>query len=597
MTLPLPKEVFEQHLIALGKTGAGKSSALRDMVEWLLDHKERVVIITPKADWWGLKVSADGKEQGYEIVVFGGDHADMPLHHLSGKAMAELLATGNRSAVLQMRDFMPGERTQFWIDFASNLFRLLKGKLYLVIDEVHNFAPKGKILDPKAGLMLHWSNKLASEARGLGITLLAASQRPQKVHNDFLTSCETLIAMRVTTKWDRDAVKDWIEGCGDPIQGKEVLNTLAGMKRGDAWAWSPEIEFGPKQVHFPMFKTFDSFAPRKDQGTVKLKGWAETDLSDIREKLNQYVKEVEANDPKLLKAKVAQLERELQTALIRAPQKSNTVVHKTSEAEIRRILQDEIEPWREYAQTIRRELVAARKLLEDFSRAASSVTNASGTFLAQSVPDYPKFTAQKYDAKPIQQELLAENTHKTSTKYSQIIPTKNLIPPGPRPGLAENWRKTRDPNGLPVGERTVLTAVAQHGGLDRAHLTILTGYKKSSRNAYIQRLQQKGYVEDNGDLVTPTQEGMTALGQYEQIPRGGQALREFYQQKLPVGEWTVLKVLLDAQGAPVGREAIGEATGYQKSSRNAYLQRLAARQLVTTAGRDMVQAAEVLFRN
>src|ERR1700731_4445651 len=108
MSLPLPSAVFEQHLVALGKTGAGKSSAIRDMVEWLLDHNERVVIVTQKADWWGLKVSADGKEKGYSVVVFGGDHADMPLHHLSGKAMAELLATGDRSAVLQLRDFMPG---------------------------------------------------------------------------------------------------------------------------------------------------------------------------------------------------------------------------------------------------------------------------------------------------------------------------------------------------------------------------------------------------------------------------------------------------------------------------------------------------------
>lgn len=165
-----PKAVFDQHVIALGKTGAGKSSAIRYIVEHLLDHDHRVIVITPKADWWGLKLAADGKNAGYPVPVFGGQHQDLPLHHLSGKTMAELLGTGNRSAILQMRDFMPGERTQFWIDFASTLFRVLQGKLYLVIDEVHNFAPKGKVLDNKAGMMLHWSNKLASEARGIGIT-------------------------------------------------------------------------------------------------------------------------------------------------------------------------------------------------------------------------------------------------------------------------------------------------------------------------------------------------------------------------------------------------------------------------------------------
>ena len=46
---------------------------------------------------------------------------------------------------------MVGERTRFWIDFASTLFKLTLGMRWLVVDEVHNFAPKGKIMDPDAG--------------------------------------------------------------------------------------------------------------------------------------------------------------------------------------------------------------------------------------------------------------------------------------------------------------------------------------------------------------------------------------------------------------------------------------------------------------
>lgn len=304
----LPEAVYDQHIILLGKTGAGKSSAARYMVEHLLDQKKRVVVVTAKADWWGLKLAADGKHPGYPVIVFGGDHSDVPLNYSSGKTMAELLATGDRSAVLQLRDMMPGERSQFWTDFAANLFRLMRGKLFLVIDEVHNFAPKGKVLDNKTGMMLHWSNKLASEARGLGITLIGASQRPAKVHNDFLTSCETLIAMRVTTKWDRDAVSDWIKGCGDGKTGAEVLDTLARFKRGDAWAWSPEAEFGPTQMHFPLFKTYDSFKPQAPTDVTGLKGWADVDLETVKEKLAGFLKEAEANDPVKLKVRIRELE-------------------------------------------------------------------------------------------------------------------------------------------------------------------------------------------------------------------------------------------------------------------------------------------------
>jgi len=71
--------------------------------------------------------------------------------------------------------------------------------------------------------MLHWANRLASEGAGKGVTLIAASQRPQKVHKDFVTSCETLIACRVVHKLDRDAIKDWIDGCADAAKGRAVL--------------------------------------------------------------------------------------------------------------------------------------------------------------------------------------------------------------------------------------------------------------------------------------------------------------------------------------------------------------------------------------
>lgn len=309
--IQIPVAAFDQHIIVLGKTRSGKSSAMRVLVEYLLGKQEPVTIVDPKGDWWGLKASADGKSAGYPVVIFGGEHGDVPLNARSGGSVAELVATGNRSAIIDLGGWMPGDRTQFWIDFASTYFRTHKGRHYLVIDEVHNLAPKGKIMDPNAGKMLHWSNRLASEGLGKGISMIAASQRPQKVHNDFLTSCETLLAMRVIHKSDRDAVKDWIDACGDPEKGKEVLATVASLSRGEAWAYSPEYEFGPKRVQFPMFETYDSFRPQKGGSDVKLKGWAEVDLADVTKKLEAAVKEAEATDPKKLQMRVRELEKQL----------------------------------------------------------------------------------------------------------------------------------------------------------------------------------------------------------------------------------------------------------------------------------------------
>lgn len=311
MTFKIPAGVLEQHVIALGKTGSGKSSKLRVLVEGLLDAEEPVCILDVKGDWWGLKSSADGKRAGFTLVIFGGKHADVPLSAGSGKEIAELVFTGNRPCIIDMRALGQGERARFFIDLASTAYKVTKGKRWLVMSEVHNFCPKGKVFSPQAGEMLHWANKLASEGRGLGLNLLADSQRGQKVHNDFLTSMETLMACKVIHKSDRDAIKDWIDGCADIKVGKQVLDSLAQLKKPEAWVWCPEIDFGPELLQFPLFRTFDSFKPQQADAPAQLKGWAGVDLSEVTAKLAKVVEETKANDPAELKRRIAELERQL----------------------------------------------------------------------------------------------------------------------------------------------------------------------------------------------------------------------------------------------------------------------------------------------
>lgn len=61
--LPIPANALAQHTIVLGKTGAGKSSVLRLLVEDQLRKQQPVCIVDPKGDWWGLKASASGQER------------------------------------------------------------------------------------------------------------------------------------------------------------------------------------------------------------------------------------------------------------------------------------------------------------------------------------------------------------------------------------------------------------------------------------------------------------------------------------------------------------------------------------------------------
>jgi Helicase HerA, central domain len=569
--LPFPERVLHQHIATLGKTGSGKSSAMRVIAEHLLDKQRRVAIIDPKGDWWGLKSAASGKSAGYPVIMFGDFKepraTDVPINDRSGKDVAELIASGNRPCVLGFRGWMPAQLVRFWLDFAPTLFNANEGELYVIIDEVHNFAPKGKIMDPDSGKCLHWTNRIMSEGRGLGLTFFIASQRPQKVHNDTLDNCETLIAMRVTHPRSREATEEWINAKGDRELGKQVLSTLAELKRGEAWVWSPENDFGPSRVQFPMFRTFDSFAPPQLQKKVSQAGWSEIDLDQVKEKLSAVIAEAKANDPKELKAQVAQLRHELaKKHVVSAPAKSVTIVDQKS---------------------IERAIAAALKKRDtDWLR---SVTDFRRT-IDHEIDVRSKHVAAVINVVAFRPPEVAPIEIPAATVSSLPAP---VIPRKPIP-VATASDVASSNGSLGKGEKEILLAAAQCNPADRVQLSILTGYKKSTRNRYIQFLQLKRYVEDKDEKILPTPEGMAALGaDYTPLPTGKE-LQQYWLNRLGAGEKHIFAFVLQHGGVRVNREAITEATGYMKSTRNRYIQFLQSRQLLKP-GSGPVEPAEMLF--
>lgn len=156
------------------------------------------------------------------------------------------------------------------------------------------------------------------------------------------------------------------------------------------------------------------------------------------------------------------------------------------------------------------------------------------------------------------------------------------------------WTKIAD------GERRVLAAIAQHGagGVTRELLTILTGYKRSTRDTYIQRLRARELVEvwQSGNIVA-TAKGVRELGPaFKKLPVGD-ALRAHWLERLPEGERRVLEVVVEAYPNGALRDFITAHTNYARSTRDTYIQRLRTRRLVSVDSEGIVRAAEELFGN
>lgn len=566
---PIPPAALNQHIAILGKTGAGKSYAARGVVEHLLAQDRQVCILDPTSAWWGLRLASNGKDKGYDVVLLGGERADIPLHERSGSAVARLVTEQGASVVIDTGGMTVGEYTRWFIDFAGTLYTTVKSPLHLVIDEAHHFMPQGKSPDVDAGRMLHAGNRLMSGGRSRGIRGILLTQRPAKLHKDSLTCADTLVAMRMIAPQDRAAVKDWIDGAGDPARGRDVLDSLASLERGEGWVWYPEGKH-LERVKFPRINTYDSSATPADGGKSAPKV-REIDLSKVREAMDGAVKEAEANDPKALRARVAELTKQLAAA-----QKAQAAPKPAT-----------VDPAQVEAIRHQAKLDAASGLASIIAGRANQIRDM-GIDIAATVKE--KFAEhERFLRETVSCTVKAVEANRpagvTVTIRSGPTTTKAYTPRTPSGGNGHS--------AVTGGERSVLIACAQHeGGCDREQIGILTGYKRSTRDAYIQRLRTKGYLDD-GETIAATEAGIDALGDFDRLPTGDD-LRMYWLARLPEGERRVLESVCEAYPKAVSREAIGELTDYKRSTRDAYIQRLGTRKLVK-CDRDGVIASELLF--
>jgi hypothetical protein len=484
--------------------------------------------------------------------------------------VARLLVEQGVNLVASTKHLTVGERTRWFIDFAGTVSRLNRAPLHLVLDEAHNFAPQGKVPDPDTGKMLHAANTLASGGRSIGIRLVMITQRPQKLHKDTLTSADTLIAMRVLAPHDRSAVEDWIKGCGDLAQGKEVLNSLAGLTRGEGWVWYPEGGH-LQRTKFPQIKTFDSSAtPTEGQAIQAPKAAAEIDLTEINKALAEAVREAEANDPKLLRAEIARLKATAKKA------------ERVSEVEV-------IDP---------------NKIIEAENRGYRR-GREEGTQAMRQAGDTISGIAKRLPGITTELATVQLRLHTAADAAPALTPLQRRPAPAPAPARAAPRPQHALPrastghsgNGsMPKAERLILTALAQYpDGRRKAQVAILTGYSVNGGafNNSLGSLRSKGWIT-RGEPMQITETGLRELGPYEPLPVGP-ALLDYWMGNLGKAERLILKTAADAYPSSLNKHQTAVAAGYEANGGafNNALGRLRSLELIR--GRGEIKASDDLF--
>lgn len=568
--LSLPLDFVTSTQAILAQKGKGKSYTASVQAEELLKARQQVVVIDPTGAWWGLRSSADGKEKGYPIAILGGEHADVPLEATAGEVIADAIASEHFSAVIDLTLFRKNEALRFMGTFLETLYRKNRDALHLFIDEADVVAPQ-KTFSPEQARCLGASEDIVRRGRirGIGCTLI--SQRAQVINKDVLSQVDMLTTLGMNHPKDLGAIDDWVAVHGDPKQAKRMIDSLPSLPKGEAWVWAPAVDLF-KRVRIRERETFDSGkTPKAGERVAAPKVLATVDIERLGTAIAGTVERAKQADPKALKARVAELEKQLAA-------KPGPKVE-TKEVEIE-VLGEK--PLKRLEAAVSKAEPLVERLVESINHLSTSFSDI-------------KVTIERIDQRPPQRPQTL--VHTTTTKRTTTVGTAAAARVVRTSTPAATRSVSAPASDLPIGEAATLRALIQYpAGLRRQQLTVMTGYKRSTRDAYIARLRERGLVGAGSlpDLILATDAGCQAMPDAEPLPVGA-ALQEWWLARLPAGEAAVLGQLLDAGGASITRDAITESTGYKRSTRDAYLSRLAAKELVDEAGRGEVKASATLF--
>ena len=564
--LSLPIDALSLRWVEFGNSGAGKTALGRVIFEEADNKNVPTGVIDLKGDWWGLKSSKSGESTGREVIIFGGDHADVPLNENAGAEVANIVVELRKNFILDFESFSRAKQLKFIAAFMERLYDANREPFNLICDEADRYIPqKIRAGDNLAPFCVGACEDVAKRGRKHGVFPKFITQRNADINKSVTELCDLAIIFRTSGPNDQKAVYEWLNAKGNLIssdQIKTVLENMAGLADGEGFICSahPKLRIF-KRAKFRWPETFDSSAtPEIGKTIVQPKKFTKVDLAALNDRIKSTIEEAKKNDPAHLKMELARLKKELEVA--------KSEVKQSPPKEVSILTDDD------------------RKLLKGFQ---DSLANLQVKF------------------EDLFQKEIGEVTSlfRRIEKVKQPTPVQFPIhrPPDRMEPQSQNYQRSRvlrpppaESNGsLPEGETKILSACIQFdSGVTKQQLTVLTGFKRSTRDAYIARLRTRGYVQEVGDKVAATTEGCAALPDAQPLPTG-EDLQKYWLQRLPEGERKIFEILLNNYPSPIDKEGITEITGFKRSTRDAYLSRMAAKMITDEPERGMVMAATQLF--
>lgn len=560
-TLALPVEAVTETFAILGKRGSGKSSTAVVMAEEMIRAGHQAVVVDPVGTWWGLRSSADGKGEGLPVVIFGGDHADVPLTEKAGEVVADALIDGRFPAILDLSHLSKSAMRRFMTDFAERLYHRNREAMHLIVDEADLLAPQRVPADGLRLLGAMDDIQRRGRARGIGTTLI--TQRPAVINKDLLSQAEVLVALRLTGVRDVAAIDEWVRLNADEDEAKKVKASLASLPVGTAWIWSPSLLGVLEKVPVRRRTTFDSSAtPKPGQPRPVAEAFAAVDTAALGARIQALAEEAAAADPKTLRARIVRLEKELADARSAPPASAEPVrVETIVEVPVPALSEEQVAVIAESTERIRTYAANACERAEHaVAQIEEQIADLVPLLLLAQQAGTPGPAAAGSAPAP-------DGDASPGRRQAPVPPAASRAASPRRQAKSEAAPTTTGT--LPKAQRLILTVLAQQPGRTAVQVALMTGYSHKSggfRNA-LSSLRSAGHITGSGSSgMEATDEGLAALGDFEPLPTGAALLEWWKDKHLGKAERAIVDILAEDYPAPVPVTKIAERTGYSASS-------------------------------
>lgn len=595
--LELPLEAVTETFAILAKRRAGKSNAAVVLAEEMFDHGLPWVAVDPKGDWWGVRAAGAGSDVpgGLGVLVFGGDHGDVPLEPGSGALVAELVAQQRLTCVLDVSTMTKADQRRFLVDFATTLYRRNTQPLHVFCEEADEYIPQ-RVAGENAKLVGAFETLIKRGGfRGIGVTLI--SQRSASINKDALSQIETLIAMRTPSPQDRKAILGWVD---QHAAGSEAVADLPGLDNGEAWVFSPQWLQTLVKVRFRRRRTFDSGATPKVGGQpTPPAALAEVDLEAIKGAMAETIERAAAADPEVLRRRVRELEQQLQ-ARPAVPERAEPIepVERIVRVEVPVLPPDTVQSLNAAAGQLLATLATQSEQLDQTLQAAAALLVPLRDVQAALAAHPPAPSAagpavvdltEHDDPSPPRDSTRApgEPTRGTSPSTADAETAAQTLPAEAKPGLRSGARRMVESLGRMAPLRLTRT---QWGTVARLKTT------GGTWSTYLADIRRAGLLDETSAGYTLSLAGFDYLGGHP-APLTAEELQQHYRQILRSGAVKMLDALIGAYPAGLTRAELGDAAALATTGGtfSTYLSDLVRNGLAERDG-DRVTATSVLMR-